>query len=208
MAAEDSLFRQSLLNADFLTPDGIGVVYASRILGGGLNRRLTGMDVFLGVTSAMEAAGGGRCFFLGSTEETLRKIRERMAIDYPRVEVVGTFSPPFRPEFTDEDNSIMLGQINEAKPDVLWVGLTAPKQEKWLFAHRDALDVRFAGPIGAAFDFYVGNIKRVPAFWGNLGLEWLPRLLQEPRRLWRRSIISAPRFFARVIKYRLLRRNN
>jgi N-acetylglucosaminyldiphosphoundecaprenol N-acetyl-beta-D-mannosaminyltransferase len=208
MAAEDPVFMRALLDADFLTPDGIGVVYASRILGGDLSRRVTGTDVFLGVTSAMDAAGGGTCFFLGSTEETLRRIRERMAIDYPRVEVVGTLSPPFRPDFTDEDNRVMLDKINEAKPDVLWVGLTAPKQEKWLFAHRDALNVRFAGPIGAAFDFYAGNIKRVPAFWGNLGLEWLPRLLQEPRRLWRRSIVSAPRFFARTLRYRLSHRSN
>lgn len=206
IASADTQFGNALLDADFLTPDGIGVVYASKILGGNLRRRVTGMDVFLGVTSAMEAAGGGRCFFLGSTDETLRKISERMAIDYPRVTVAGTYSPPFKPEFTSQDNRTMIDKINEAEPDVVWVGLTAPKQEKWLYAHRDELRVRFAGPIGAAFDFYVGNIKRVPAFWGNLGLEWLPRLLQEPKRLWRRSVISAPRFFAKTIKYRLLQR--
>ncbi|MGI9265630.1 MAG: WecB/TagA/CpsF family glycosyltransferase [Gammaproteobacteria bacterium] len=207
IAAKDRQFKESLLDADFLTPDGIGVVYASRILGGTLKRRVTGMDVFLGVTSAMNEAGGGRCFFLGSTDETLRKISERMAVDYPRVKVVGTYSPPFKPEFSSQDNRVMIEKINESRPDVVWVGLTAPKQEKWLFEHRGGLRAQFAGPIGAAFDFYVGNIKRVPAFWGNLGLEWLPRLLQEPKRLWRRSVISAPRYFARTIKYRMSQRN-
>jgi N-acetylglucosaminyldiphosphoundecaprenol N-acetyl-beta-D-mannosaminyltransferase len=156
----------------------------------------------------MDMAGSGRCFFLGSTDETLHKIRERVAIDYPRIEIVGTLSPPFRPEFTDEDNRVMIETINAAKPDVLWIGLTAPKQEKWIFKHRDKLEVQFAGPIGAAFDFYAGNIKRISPFWGDLGLEWLPRLLQEPRRLWRRSIVSAPRFFLRTIKYRMTRRSN
>ena len=208
IASEDHLFKDALLAADFLTPDGIGVVYASRILGGQLNRRVTGMDVFLGVTAAMDKVGGGSCFFLGSTDETLRKIRERMAIDYPRIRVAGTYSPPFKSEFSKTDNLKMIESINDSRPDVVWVGLTAPKQEKWLFAHRHELTARFAGPIGAAFDFYVGNIKRVPAFWGNLGLEWLPRLLQEPRRLWRRSVISAPRFFARTIRYRMRRRSN
>jgi N-acetylglucosaminyldiphosphoundecaprenol N-acetyl-beta-D-mannosaminyltransferase len=86
---------------------------------------------------------------------------------------------------------------------VLWVGLTAPKQEKWIFAQRSDLAVNFAGPVGAVFDFFVGNIDRVGPAMQNLGLEWLPRLLQEPRRLWRRSLVSAPQFLLRTMRYRM-----
>jgi len=202
MAAGDQSFHKSMTCADFLTADGIGVVYASRILGGAIKRRITGMDVFLGVTGAMNSAGKGSCFFLGSSEETLQKISAEMAERFPNVKVAGTYSPPFEPEFSDEDNEKMIQAINSAAPDVLWVGLTAPKQEKWIHAHRDRLQVNFAGPIGAAFDFFVGNIKRVNPFWQNLGFEWLPRLFQEPRRLWRRSLVSAPKFMIRTFRYK------
>lgn len=202
VASEDKNFHNSLACADFLTADGIGVVYASRILGGTLSRRITGMDVFSGVLAEMNAAGTGSCFFLGSTEETLARIRDKMAATYPQVRVAGTYSPPFKPSFSDADNDEMIRVINAARPDVLWVGLTAPKQENWLHQHQDRLQVNFAGPIGAAFDFFVGNIRRVSPFWQNLGFEWLPRLIQEPRRLWRRSLVSAPRFFAMVFRYK------
>jgi len=206
IALTDDVFHNSLLSADFLTADGIGIIYASRILGGHLKSRLTGTDVFLGVSDAMNKKPFGSCFFLGSTEETLQKIRLEMARSFPNVSIAGTYSPPFKPEFSDEDNSAMIQAINDAKADVLWVGLTAPKQEKWIFEHRERLDVCFAGPIGAAFDFFVGNIDRAGPFWQDKGLEWLPRLIQEPRRLWRRSLISAPRFFARTIRLRLGRK--
>jgi N-acetylglucosaminyldiphosphoundecaprenol N-acetyl-beta-D-mannosaminyltransferase len=202
MAVDDESFHNSLICADFLTADGIGVVYASRLLGGTLKSRITGMDVFMGVMGALNESGKGSCFFLGSTDETLAKIRDEMSRQFPAVKVVGTYSPPFKPEFSAEDNEAMIQAINQAAPDVLWVGLTAPKQEKWLHAHQDRLVVNFAGPIGAAFDFFVGNIKRVGPFWQDLGFEWLPRLVQEPRRLWRRSIVSAPRFMVRTLKYR------
>ncbi len=203
IAASDSTFRDSLNSADFLTADGVGIVYASKILGGQLTRRLTGMDIFLGVTNAMNQAGNASCYFLGSSEETLGKIRATMAESYPNVKIAGTYSPPFKPEFSIEDNEKMIHAINEAAPDVLWVGLTAPKQEKWLYEHREHLKVNFAGPIGAAFDFFVGNIDRASPFWQDLGLEWLPRLIQEPRRLWRRSLVSAPKFFVRTLHYRI-----
>ena len=202
MAADDQSFHNSLTCANFLTADGIGVVYASKLLGGHLKSRITGMDVFLGVMSALNESGQGSCFFLGSTQETLDKINEEMSERFPNIDVVGTYSPPFKPEFSAEDNNNMIEAVNSAAPDVLWVGLTAPKQEKWLHAHQDRLNVAFAGPIGAAFDFFVGNIKRVNPFWQNLGFEWLPRLLQEPRRLWRRSLVSAPKFLIRTLQYK------
>jgi len=203
MAARDAAFQSALLDADFLTADGVGVVYVSRLTGGRIAQRITGMDVFVSLTQAMNDAGDMSCYFLGSTEETLEKLRARMATDYPRVNISGTYSPPFKAEFDLRDTEMMIQRINEAKADVLWVGLTAPKQEKWIHTNRHRLDVGFAGPIGAAFDFYAGNIKRAGPTLQRLGLEWLPRLVQEPRRLWKRTFISAPSFFIRSFRYRL-----
>ncbi len=202
IASGDAAFCEALQAADFLTPDGVGVVFASRFLGGRIRERVTGMDVFLGVTRQL-AERGGSCFFLGSTDATLAAIREKMSRQFPNVRVAGCYSPPFKPEFSPEDNDAMIAAVNEAAPDVLWIGLTAPKQEKWLHAHRDRLEVAFAGPIGAAFDFFVGNIRRAGPAWQKAGLEWLPRLVQEPRRLWRRMFVSAPRFVARTLQSRV-----
>ena len=201
IASEDNIFKESLQNANFVTADGIGVVYASRILKGQIRKRVTGMDVFIGINEAIEARGQKHkisCFFLGSTEETLSKIQVEMTKRYPNVHIAGTYSPPYKPIFSEEDNNKMIQLINESAPDILWIGLTAPKQEKWVYENRSKLRVNFVGPIGAAFDFFAGNIQRVGSFWQDLGFEWLPRLLQEPRRLWRRSLISAPKFFWRV----------
>ena len=97
----------------------------------------------------------------------------------------------------------MIEAVNTAKPDVLWVGMTAPKQEKWIYQNRDKLDVKFIGAIGAVFDFYAGTVKRPHPIFQKMGLEWLPRLCSEPRRLWRRNFVSNPLFMLRVIKARL-----
>jgi N-acetylglucosaminyldiphosphoundecaprenol N-acetyl-beta-D-mannosaminyltransferase len=147
----------------------------------------------------LNATKGKRYFFLGSTEEVLEMIKANMARDYPNIIVAGTYSPPFKPEFSEEDNRAMHEAINRAKPDVLWVGMTAPKQEKWIYQNKAALNVRFIGAIGAVFDFYVGRIKRSHPAFQRVGLEWLPRLIQEPRRLWRRNFVSNPKFLIRVI---------
>ena len=205
VAAEDDVFHNALTCADFLTADGVGVVYASRVLGGSIRDRITGMDVFLAVNEALNRRKSASVFFLGSTEQTLEKIRRKMAEDFPKVTVAGTYSPPFKAEFSEADSEAMISAIKSAAPDVLWVGMTAPKQEKWLHAHQDRLVANFAGPIGAVFDFYVGNIERAGPVWQKLGLEWLPRLIQEPRRLWRRALISGPRFLLRTLQYRLQR---
>ena len=202
VAAADVTFHNSLVSADFLTADGIGVVHASRLLGGQIRKRLTGMDMFLGIAAAMDRAKQGSFFFLGSTEETLHKIREEMASKFPHVVVAGTYSPPFKPEFSEADNRRMIEAVNESNADVLWVGLTAPKQEKWIFENREHLNVGFAAPVGAVFDMFVGNITRVSPFLQDLGFEWLHRLVQEPRRLWRRTFVSGPRFLLRVLSYR------
>jgi N-acetylglucosaminyldiphosphoundecaprenol N-acetyl-beta-D-mannosaminyltransferase len=206
MAAADPAFHAALMESDFLIADGIGVVYVSRLTGGRIVRRTTGMDLFSTLNRRMDEEGGMSCYFLGSTDETLAKIRRRMSSDYRHVRVAGAWSPPFKPAFDGRDNAEMIRRVNESGADVLWVGMTAPKQEKWAGEHRHRLNVTFVGPIGAAFDFYAGNIKRAGPALQNLGLEWLPRLLQEPKRLWRRSLVSAPSFFLRSVRYRLSKR--
>ena len=148
----------------------------------------------------MNRHGGQSVFFLGATEVTLAQIRTKMAHDYPQIYVAGTYSPPFKATYSEEELDVMIDAINAAKPDVLWVGMTAPKQEKWIHDNLGKLDVRFAGAIGAVFDFYAGKVKRSPLLFQRLGLEWLPRLIQQPRRLWRRMFISAPIFLFDVVK--------
>jgi len=204
VALKDKVFARALKYADWLVPDGAGVVLASHLLGGAIKKRVTGSDVFAGLHNRMNAAGAMRVFFLGSTEETLDLIRERMAKDYPNIKVAGTFSPPFKDVYSSAEISEMVKAINSAAPDVLWVGLSAPKQEKFIFENRARLNVKFVAAVGAVFDFYSGNVKRDKDSWFvNHGMEWLPRLLQEPKRLWRRMFVSAPVFMWHVIKQKV-----
>ncbi len=203
IAKGDPAFSKALHAADWLVPDGSGVVMASRFLGFPVHERITGSDVFYGIHDQLNRQGGGSIFFLGSAEAILAEIRQRMAMDYPNLLVAGTFSPPYKPEFSPEELDEMIGAINSAQPDVLWVGMTAPKQEKWIYQNRHRLQVKFIGAIGAVFDFYTGRIKRSHPIFQKLGLEWLPRLLQEPRRLWRRMGVSAPIFLWDVLKEKI-----
>jgi N-acetylglucosaminyldiphosphoundecaprenol N-acetyl-beta-D-mannosaminyltransferase len=204
MAIKDKVFARALKDADWLVPDGAGVVLASRFLRGTINERVTGSDVFAGLHNRMNAAGSMRVFFLGSTEETLELVRKRMAYDCPAIKVVGTFSTPFKDMYSSDEITKMVKAINSAAPDVLWVGLSAPKQERFIFENRARLNVAFVAAVGAVFDFYSGNVKRDKDSWFvNHGMEWLPRLLQEPGRLWRRMFVSAPVFVWHVIKQKL-----
>lgn len=205
MALDDRMFATALHAANWLIPDGVGIVLASRVLGGDIRDRVTGSDVFYGVHERLNQLGGHRVFFLGATEETLAEIRRRMAEQYPGIEVAGTYSPPFKQEFSDTDNRAMIEAINTARPDVLWVGISAPKQEKWLYQHCAELNVRFAAAVGAVFDFFTGQVTRSHPVFQRLGLEWLPRLVQEPLRLWQRMGVSAPIFLWHVLRERTRR---
>lgn len=202
LARSNDAFAYALQEADWLIPDGVGIVIASRLLGGRIRARVTGSDVFHGVNSRLNEMGGS-VFFLGATEETLSEIRARMPCDYPAVRIVGTYSPPFKSEFSRGETDAMIAAVNAAKPDVLWVGMTAPKQDLWIYENRTRLNVKFAAGVGAVFDFYTGRVRRSHPVFQKLGLEWLPRLLQEPRRLWRRMFVSAPIFLWDVLRARL-----
>lgn len=200
LALEDGRFASALRDAHWLVPDGIGVVWASVVLGGRVRVRVTGSDIFSALHQRMNASSGLSVFFLGATDRTLAQIRGRMALDFPNIRVAGAYSPPFKSIYSEQDLNAMISAVNLSRPDVLWVGMTAPKQEKWIFENRARLDVRFAAAVGAVFDFYTGNIKRSHPVFQRMGLEWLPRLLQQPRRLWPRMFISAPIFVLHVIR--------
>ena len=202
VALNDSRFALALHDANWLVPDGVGVVWASRVSGGHVHERVTGSDVFSALHQRMNAAGGLSVFFLGASDATLAQIRTRMAQDFPNIRVAGTYSPPFKPTYSEQELDEMISAVNATRPDVLWVGMTAPKQEKWIFENRARLDVHFAAAVGAVFDFYTGNVKRSHPIFLRLGLEWLPRLLQQPRRLWRRMLVSAPIFVTHVMRER------
>ncbi len=202
-ARKDPDFDLAIQKADLVVPDGIGMIMASKILGGRIRVRVTGTDIFLGFSEALNKEERRRYFFLGSTEQNLVKIKEKMKLDFPNIVVAGLYSPPFKTDFTEDENDRMVNTINQAKTDVLWVGMTAPKQEKWIHQNKHRLNVKFIGAIGAVFDFYTGNVKRSQPFFQKLGLEWLPRLLQEPRRLWYRNFVSNPSFLLRVIRHKL-----
>jgi N-acetylglucosaminyldiphosphoundecaprenol N-acetyl-beta-D-mannosaminyltransferase len=179
-------------------------VLASRFLGGHLRERVTGSDIFRELHKRLNETSGS-VFFLGASEETLQSIQARMNHENPNVRIVGSYAPPFKAAFSEHDTEAMVSAINAASPDVLWVGMTSPKQDLWLHANRERLNAKFAAGVGAVFDFYSGRIRRAPSLLQLMGLEWLQRLLQEPRRLWRRNFISTPVFVWRVIQQKLRR---
>jgi len=200
-AQEDKLFAEALEKGDVLIPDGMSIVKAfkwKRWMNGPKNR-VAGADLFNFEMKKLNEKGG-TCFFLGSSEKVLSLIKERAAMDYPNIKI-GTYSPPYKPEFTDEENRLMVEAVNSANPDLLWIGMTAPKQEKWAYRHWKDLNIHcHCGTIGAVFDFYAGTAKRAPIWWQNNGLEWLYRLLKEPRRMWRRYIIGNTLFLWNIWK--------
>ncbi|OGV25912.1 MAG: N-acetylglucosaminyldiphospho-UDP N-acetyl-beta-D-mannosaminyltransferase [Legionellales bacterium RIFCSPHIGHO2_12_FULL_37_14] len=208
VAGTDPLFSQAIHHADLVIPDGTGIVLASKLLRGAIRHRITGTDLFMRLNQVLHERGNMSCFFIGSKQEILDKMVSRMKKEFPYIQVVGTYSPPFKSEFNQEDNDMMIEIINRAKPDVLWVGMTAPKQEKWIMANRSRLNVKFIGAIGAVFHFYSGHIKRSHSFFQQLGLEWLQRLLREPHRLWRRTFISCPVFLYKVLRQKYSLRGN
>lgn len=200
VALGDIEFSMALNEADWLVPDGAGIVLASRVLGGVIRQRITGSDIFYALNERMNEIGNFSVFFLGATEECLADIQLRMARDYPNIRFAGCYSPPFKPEYSDAEIEAMISVVNRSGADVLWVGMTAPKQEKWLHRYSDRLNVKFAAAIGAVFDFYTGRVQRSHPVFQKLGLEWLPRLIQEPRRLWRRNFVSTPIFILKLLQ--------
>lgn len=210
-ARKDSLFAEALMNGDVLLPDGVSIVKACKwIKAKSLPKeRIAGWDLFVFEMEKLERESeelrtkseeSKIVMFMGSSQKVLDLIVKRAAEVYPHLKVV-TYSPPYKPEFSDEDNKAIIDAIHAANPDLLWIGMTAPKQEKWTYSHWKELNIHcHVGSIGAVFDFFAGTMKRAPMWWQDHGLEWLYRLLKEPKRMWRRYIIGNALFLWNMVK--------
>lgn len=203
-ALKDELFQRALINGDVLIPDGVSIVKACKWLNAKSQpkERIAGWDLFAFEMDKLNKKGG-KCFFMGSSEKVLSLIRKRASVDYPNI-VVETYSPPYKPEFSEEDNKAIVEAINRADPDLLWIGMTAPKQEKWTYSHWNKLNIHcHVGTIGAVFDFFAGTVERAPIWWQEHGLEWAYRLVKEPKRMWRRYIIGNSLFLWNISKEKI-----
>ena len=201
-ARSDRQFRKALKASNYIIPDGVGFVIAAKVLTGEKISKIAGADLHEVIISSLNKHKGA-CFYLGSSDDTLQKIRERHLRENPFMRM-GSFSPPYKLTFNAYDNCSMIKAVNDFNPDVLFVGMTAPKQEKWVYENRHLINAPVICSIGAVFDFYAGTVKRPDKFWISLGLEWLPRLIMDPKRLWRRTLISTP-LFLWIIMLRKLR---
>lgn len=225
-ARKDRQFAEALKNGDVLIPDGVSIVKACRWIKAKSQpkERIAGWDLFAFEMERLERESE-KCemlnvklednnstlntqhptlkktvMFMGSSQRVLDLIVKRAAEIYPHLKVV-TYSPPYKPEFSDEDNKAIIDAINAANPDLLWIGMTAPKQEKWTYSHWEELDIHcHVGTIGAVFDFFAGTVERAPMWWQEHGLEWLYRLMKEPKRMWRRYIIGNALFLWNMLK--------
>lgn len=202
VAQEDHDFSEALRSSDYLIPDGVGVVWASHFLNNQKIQKISGFDLHLHFLNLLKSKGEGKVFYLGASENTLALIRKRLKKEFPMLEVEA-YSPPYKNEFSCEENQEMVDRVNQFEPDVLFVGMTAPKQEKWVYQYKTQLKTKVVCSIGAVFDFYAGTVRRPSKFWIDLGLEWFPRFIKEPGRLWRRNLISTPQFIFEVLRAKL-----
>jgi N-acetylglucosaminyldiphosphoundecaprenol N-acetyl-beta-D-mannosaminyltransferase len=193
---QDPEFRTILKDADMVVPDGMPLVWLGRLRGfSHLARRVYGPELM--ETFCRETGAKYRHFFYGGApgvaDHLAQAEQERHGI-----RIAGTYCPPFRP-LTEEEDKAVMALINEAAPDVLWIGLSTPKQERWMYEHRKRLNVPLMLGVGAAFDLNIGRLKQAPEWMRERGLEWLFRLLAEPKRLWRRYLVQGSRFVWNVL---------
>jgi N-acetylglucosaminyldiphosphoundecaprenol N-acetyl-beta-D-mannosaminyltransferase len=180
------------------TPDGMPMVWAGHRAGARHMTRVYGPDLMLELCG-LGARRGWSMYFYGGGEGTPERLAERLTARFPGLKVAGTYSPPFRPLTPEEDDEVV-ARINEAQPDVVWVGLSTPKQERWAAAHRSRLHAPAIIAVGAAFDFHAGLLPQAPRWMQQRGLEWAYRLVKEPRRLWKRYLSNNPRFVAAIAR--------
>lgn len=200
VAREDPVLAEALRKGDYLLPDGMSIVKMCQWIKAKSQpkERVAGWDLFVFEMDRLNQKGG-TVMFMGSSEETLALDAKHSARQYPNLTVV-TYSPPYKSDFSDEDNRAIIDAINQANPDLLWIGMTAPKQEKWAYSHWKELNIHcHVGTIGAVFDFFAGTVKRAPVWWQDHGLEWLYRLIKEPKRMWKRYIVGNTVFLWHMI---------
>ena len=195
----DAEFLHCYEQAGLVLADGNPLVWASKILGTPLKALVTGSDLFAALCEHA-AARGHRLFFLGGLDGIAQKAADNLKILYPAINIVGVYSPPFGFDKNDEENNRIMEMINAVKPHLLFVGVGAPKQEKWMYRNIASLNINVAVGIGASFDFVAGSIKRAPAMVRKMGMEWFWRFANEPRRLFKRYFIDSTAFIPIIYK--------
>ncbi|MBC7759429.1 MAG: WecB/TagA/CpsF family glycosyltransferase [Phormidesmis sp. FL-bin-119] len=198
IAKEDLEFKAALQGSDILLPDGEGVVLAERFLTGRKLHKISGTEVHMHLLKRLNQKKG-RCFYLGASTETLKRIQEKIRIEYPNIEM-GYFAPPFKPVFSEAENNEMIDAINSFAPDALFIGLTAPKQEKLSQQFKSKLDVKIICAIGAVFDFYSDTVKRPNELFIKYKLEWLGRFMSNPSKMWKRYFYYGPIYAWYILK--------
>jgi N-acetylglucosaminyldiphosphoundecaprenol N-acetyl-beta-D-mannosaminyltransferase len=197
MCQQSAVYRSIVNSASLVTPDGMPLVFLSRWMGYRDVDRVYGPDLMLAF-SALSASKGFTQFYYGGAEGVAERLGEVMSHRFPGLRVVGTYSPPFQ-ELTVAEDAGTIERINAVNPDVVWVGLGAPKQDMWIARHRAKLNAPILVGVGAAFDFLTGRIPQAPRWMQRSALEWLFRLWTEPRRLWMRYLFYNPLFVLNVI---------
>ena len=197
-ARRSPYFKNVIESAGLFVPDGFSIIAVARLRGVKISKRVSGPDLMWEACKHAEEMGH-RVFFYGDAEDTLQALSVKLKERFPRLIIAGLHSPPFRP-LTKEEDAEEVAIINASGADILWVGLGLPKQEQWMYEHRDRLNVPVAVGVGAAFKFLSGRLKRAPSWIGDNGFEWLWRLAIEPKRVWRRVIIDGPHFVLCVAK--------
>jgi N-acetylglucosaminyldiphosphoundecaprenol N-acetyl-beta-D-mannosaminyltransferase len=206
-ARDDPEMRDALLGSTLVVPDGMPLVWAANLLGASLRDRVYGPELMLRYSDRCAERGHRVWLYGGRDQDSLVQLALSMRRRHPGITIVGGYSPPHRP-LTDEEETALARQINQAEPDVVWVGIGVPKQEKWMARMRDRLEVPVMCGVGAAFDFHSGRVAQAPAWMQERGLEWLYRIGQEPRRLLPRYLTSNPRFVAAFLRQYLAERSS
>ena len=197
-ARADEQLTEVYNTSGLTVPDGMPLVWAGRKAGFEQMARVAGPDLLERVM-AEAADRGWTQYFYGGAEGVAEELRDTFQERHPALKVLGVHCPPYRP-LTEAEDAAVVAELNEAKPDIVWVGLGAPKQERWMAEHRDRLDATILIGVGAAFDFHTGRLDRAPLWMQRAGLEWSYRLYKEPRRLWRRYVLGIPRFALGILR--------
>jgi N-acetylglucosaminyldiphosphoundecaprenol N-acetyl-beta-D-mannosaminyltransferase len=198
MALKDSIYKKSLKEANFLVLDGVYFAFGSIVLNKKNIKKNSGPDCFEYYMNYLQL-NSGRVFFLGASESTIIKIKNRIKKDYPNI-IADGYSPPFKNEFTEQENNEMLLRVNSFKPNILFVGMTAPKQEKWSFLNKNKINANLILSVGAVFDWFSGDQKSIHPIWIKLRLLWLIRTINRPE-IWKRQVIALIYFWHVILVF-------
>jgi len=200
IANQDKELLSILNNAEIVIPDGMPLIWYSKTFKESLSERITGFDFFCNFSKIADKKNYSYFFLGGENKKVLEKIKTKLEYEFKNIKVPGYYCPPFIDNFTDEIDNEIIKIVNKCKPDILWLGLSAPKQERWIYKNINKLNIKMACGIGAVFNFYSGYIKRAPKWMQNIGLEWVYRIIVEPKRLLKKYSVYNTKFMLLVAK--------